>query len=525
MKILLVNPPYMDTVPEDVYFSITGYTVPHLGLGYIASFLEKNGFDVTFIECMAQGISLDDIKKLLQENDFKLIGISIYDGNRHNAFRLLEYIRKNNIQSVICAGGYTATLGYESLLKSMKALQYCILGEGELTMLDLANAVKNNANCCTIPGIAYRDSSGRVMVTEKRELIRNLDMLPFPIRKFYPARGEATILSSRGCKNQCLYCAIHSFYGSNCGHKFRNRSAENIFAEIEHIFQENPSIQTIGFYDDNFLAATSENTKRIERLCSLIIQSDYHVNLEITACADDINRSLPLLSQLKRAGLKRVFVGIESFVDRQLKYYRKHATVEDNLRALDNLRKFDLEASVGFIPMDPYVTLDEIKLNFTLLAENNIKDLIGDYVQPFSFSSALIGVANTAFRKELEEKGMYVANERGYIFVHDEVERYYQALRKWQRILRTITNKLYLVLVAKEKNLSIYSILKEQLSALMTFDIEYVLNLCDNITKISDQDIDGYNRPWIQSLQMLESAFDNAYDELREVIEKEYAAF
>lgn len=524
MKILLINPSYMKSPPNDVFFSVTGYTIPHLGLGYVASYLETAGFDVTVIECMAQGISNEDIYQLVELNTYKFIGISVYSGNKINSVRILNHIKKKHPDSFVFFGGYTATLAYTNLLSSNKFLDCCIIGEGEITTLELAKCVERGGTYDDISGIAFK-KSGEIIVTSPRKLITDLDTLPFPKRVFYSKRGEATIVSSRGCLNSCLYCAINAYYQHSEGKKFRFRTAENIINEIRYMIRENPNIKAIGFYDDNFLVNTKENNERINKLINLIRKYNLdYIDYYITVCADDICLNSNLLILFKEVGLKRVFVGIESFVERQLKYYRKKASVNDNIKALRILKEIGLEVSLGFVPYDPYVTIDEIIKNFTVVKEENPLDLSVDIDMPYSLSSALIAVPDTAFKKELEDTNQFVMNDRGYVFINGDVESFYHLKNKWVDSITDLIDKLFYLLIARDHDVEEYERLKILKAELIKIDIDFLLSLCTYVkTEINKrEEWNSYLNDWLSKVEHIQNSFNMAEIKYKGIWENEY---
>ena len=528
MKILLINPPYLSKPPKNVYFSISGYTIPHLGIGYIASYLQEAGYDVTIVECMRQGIDNKRICQLIKNDSYKMIGISIYSGNQYNSIRILNLIKKNCPDSFVFFGGYTATLSYNNLLTNCSLLDCCVLGEGEQTTLELAKCLSKQIPINNVPGIAYREGNN-VVVTEQRKLFDKLDMLPFPKRIFYSKRGEATIVSSRGCLNQCSYCAINAYYKCTKGKKIRFRSAENIIDEINYMLTENPNIRAIGFYDDNFLANIPYNRERIKLLLNLIKQYklDY-IDYYITVCADDICKNSDLLRMFKEVGLKRVFVGIESFVKRQLEYYRKNATVADNLRAIEILREMEIEVSIGFVPYDPYVTIDEIMENFRIVKRENLVDMGGDIDTPYSLCSALIAVSNTDFRKELEKKGIFFRNDRGYFFINENVEYFYELKKIWIDSIDDIVSRLFYLNIAREHDIDNYKILKQLKREFMMEDINFLLDLCDFVKfeGAKERDVwENFLKKRLHRLTHIKEGFFDAEKRYEDLLNNEYYEF
>ena len=124
-----------------------------------------------------------------------------------------------------------------------------VIGEPEQTIFELVRALEEGTkqNFKKIRGIAFNEN-GKKVVTPPRPVIEDLDSLPFPARhllpmdayfaaaKENPLRGEiskpwATMITSRGCPHNCVFCANHNFMGR----QWRGRSPENVVDEIEQL--------------------------------------------------------------------------------------------------------------------------------------------------------------------------------------------------------------------------------------------------------------------------------------------------
>ena len=107
------------------------------------------------------------------------------------------------------------------------------------------------------------------------------------------------------------------------------------------------------------------------------------------------------------------------------------------------MKKLNIDVAIGFVPYDPYVSLDEIEENFEYVRKLDLLGMAGDMDAPYSLSSALIAVAGTDFRQELELNKMFIPNERGYVFKSAEVETYYYLKNKWLDKTKDIIYNLF----------------------------------------------------------------------------------
>lgn len=506
IRVCLINPAYKLDPSEDSNYSMSGYTVPHLGLGYISSFLQEKGFTVDLLECMGQGISNNDVIEYIGKYNYLIIGISVYDENRINAMRIINKIRRIKPNVFIFLGGYSPTLSYDLVLRNFEA-DCCIVGEGEVTTFELIEALKNGNDFRKVRGIAYLDENN-IIVTEKRALIDNLDILPFPERAFYKNR-TLTMITSRGCLCNCIYCSIISFYRRNSGSSYRMRSAENVIEELKVLLKKYADCQFIWYYDDNFLQATEENRIRLFKLCSLLKDNHITIPFNITACSKDIVESEELLKELKAVGLNQVFVGIESLCQRQLDFYNKNTTVEKNIKAIKVLTKLGIKMNMGFIPLDPFVTVGELRESFENLQHYNI---LNDAYNIYSIHMQLISVKGTVLRSILDRKGVTKNNDRGYDFINNNIKMLYNVLGRWHKIILPMVCKSDSIAAYEKKNIKKYRRLNELYANLIRLDIEYVISLCNCIENkdFDDETIEEHLRYWRKKYNRLYEVFNEA---------------
>ena len=199
MRILLVQP-NIDTCYE--YAS-------SLGLRNLFQ-LCRNSYDVEFYYASTDQYKYA-IKNIIQK-EYDIIGIS---GQFTNAIpyciSYAEKIKKHYPSTIIIGGGNHATMAPEDLLNNN--FDYIVLGEGEVTFLELLNALKNKKDSAQVNGIAFLQN-GQVVKTAPRELIENLDSLPvihpdsFDDNRIYNFSGikYLNIETSRGCQYNCSFC-------------------------------------------------------------------------------------------------------------------------------------------------------------------------------------------------------------------------------------------------------------------------------------------------------------------------------
>jgi len=183
-----------------------------LGTAYLHSFLENQAHTVKSL--FLNSYSYDDCFKTVADTiqSFKpnIVGFQILTSNRVSTYQLLEYVHENYPDIKIIIGGIHTTIMYEQLLKKFP-FAIAVLGEGEITFAELAkNLFQSNADLREVDGIAF-NKNGSLVTTKTRDLIENLDDLPFPKHDIFLEDGKRTsacLLTTRGCPFSCSFCCL-----------------------------------------------------------------------------------------------------------------------------------------------------------------------------------------------------------------------------------------------------------------------------------------------------------------------------
>jgi radical SAM superfamily enzyme YgiQ (UPF0313 family) len=411
MDLLLVLPPALST-------NIDGLSVPkapRLGLAYLAAYIKQHGHSVLTLDCISEGLTLEEAATSIFVQDPLVVGITIIYNyvDFVPATELITLLREMGYSKHITVGGYTATLEWDTILCRFEGIDSVVMGEGEVTAEELLQCIKSGGNLSAIKGLALR-INGNPALTPPRELLQDLDLLPFPIRHANGMNGEAHISGSRGCYGACSFCSIQTFYGYGKGQRWRARSPGHIVAEMKEIMGTF-GVTNFYFVDDNFIGPGSSGRKRAVEFAELLIEDRMNVTFGISCRANDIERAA--FNKLKRSGLCSVFLGVESGVQRQLDAYNKQVTVEQNRTAIKILHELGLNVSAGFIPFDPDVTLEEFSRNVQFMRENkmyrNESGLYNLFVQLYPFPGTPV------YSRLLSEGRLSVETSReGYQLCH-----------------------------------------------------------------------------------------------------------
>lgn len=337
MKVLLVTTSF-----EDCHRSSSVQQNSHypLGIAYLHSYLEKHQHqvetlflnDYPFQECF------DKIREALTTFKPDYVGFNILTPNRTSSFKLIEHIHEN-YQCKILIGGIHVTVMYEQILQKYPFL-IAVIGEGEQTTRELLEASSNGLSLRSIKGIAFVDN-GIVTKTEARELIEDLDSLPFPKHEifFSEARTMGNLLTSRGCPFKCSFCVLDRVSQQ----RVRYRSVNNVVDEIEYMVKAFPQLQTIWIHDDNFFL---KNQRAVE-ICEEIVRRGIQKRFICSGRFKPFTKEL--VEALEKAGFVQILFGLESGSETILNSCHKCITRKDVIDALKLLRKSRIEATAFLI--------------------------------------------------------------------------------------------------------------------------------------------------------------------------------
>ncbi|MHA1682725.1 MAG: B12-binding domain-containing radical SAM protein [Promethearchaeota archaeon] len=342
---------------------------PPIGLGYLSSYLERHGYKCYILDLSILNIEEETLFQFIERKGPLLIGISALTAYYPSLVKLSRNLKSRFPNIPVVLGGVHPSSLPELSLKESKA-DFTVIGEGELTLLELAQCIDKRGDFGKIDGLAYLVDE-RLVTTNRRELIRDLDSIPFPSwEKINPLKYPkephgfllkyakvAPIITTRGCPFQCIYCASSKFWGR----RIRYRSAMNVVDEIEYLVKRF-GIREIHFWDDNLTMKSSH----IIAICREIIKRDLKVALAAPngIRVDTLNKVV--LKWMKRAGFHYLLFAVESGSVKVLKSAKKQTDLKIIARNAFLARDLGFYLNSYFIlgfPADTEETMDKtIKL-------------------------------------------------------------------------------------------------------------------------------------------------------------------
>lgn len=308
---------------------------PIEGTSYIATVMEDAGYDVEIIDYRTQNKPIEEIVK---DNNV-IIGISTFI----DAFGFLEdftkKVKEKDKDIPIILGGPFVSSAPQILLRNLSA-DYAVLGEGELTILELSDALAKQDNSAVnrIAGICYRQN-GKVISNPDRPQMMNLDILPLLDLKLWPTVKNNPYLerigfsSTRGCYSKCSFCF-------KIMRKVRQMSPER-FGEEVRSFVEKHSLKYAFINDLTFVLGR----KRTLKMCDELKQSGIR-----WACSTRVeNIDDELLGMMKDSGCEEIWYGFESVDQKVLDTNFKAITVEQIENAVKVTNKAGIKVMGNFI--------------------------------------------------------------------------------------------------------------------------------------------------------------------------------
>ena len=245
-----------------------------------------------------------------------------------NDCKVAEAIKQNRPGTKIgFVGAHAAVLPGETL-KASPAIDWVGRKEFDYTCKEVAEGRPIE----TIAGLSYRDKEGKIRHNPEREMIPDMDALPWvadvykrdlQIEKYfigYLLHPYVSLYTGRGCPAQCTFCLWPQTIG---GHKYRVRSAQNVADEMAYMKKIFPQVKEFFFDDDTFTANLPRAREIAKKLAPLGLP---------WSCNSRANLDYDTIKSFKDSGLRLFLVGYESGNEQILKNIKKGVTLEEMRR-------------------------------------------------------------------------------------------------------------------------------------------------------------------------------------------------
>ncbi|MFO7768376.1 MAG: radical SAM protein [bacterium] len=404
MKVLLIDPAPRQGVPE---------MYENLGVASLTAASRRAGFDTGMILTHVEGWSRKQLGRELMRRRPDVLGISLLSSHALPTLELLRGLKADGLESRVVLGGHFPTFNDARIMQDWPEVDCVVRGEGDITLVRLLETWRDGGDLAEVDGLTWREGAS-VRSNPARELVRDLDELPWPARD-YTERilrmgGTLNMVRSRGCYANCSFCSIASFYRIQSGSAWRQRSIGDVVDEMAHLSERWPEAE-LKFHDDQFIGPGRKGREDAMAFAeTLASREDIDLPLYIFARSDSVEPGL--FKTLKEAGLKSVFVGVESGSQRELDAFDKRVTVEDNRRALQILCDLDIRFHVGLIFFNPYTEMDDVTANMEFIEQT--RPLWGARGNILSVENRVIVYKGTPFWNRLMRDGRLEGDYMGY---------------------------------------------------------------------------------------------------------------
>ena len=364
------------------------YPTPRLTLGisYIASYIRQyNLADVEIIDFQFNA-NVKNTKKNIYQNLPHIIGLSVNFGQLDLLESFILEIRKiKNYKPVIVLGNVLSALCCLELLSKYPEVIIC-QKEGEVTMKKICESYLKGSDKKDISGIKYFDKEQKRIVSNQ-SVHFEIETLPIPaldtIEDLFKKGGVITAEFSRGCQyNLCTFCPrLHK------GAIYRSFSPKKMLSQwifFYHLLEKFNQPKNIFLADEEFIGNDflGSASTRLNQFCSLLEENNFQIKFDASCRGDqllDTKKTIDwhiergkLFKRLKKNGLNRLFLGVESGSNAQLARYKKGYNKDDIISSIRYFSLLGINLRFGFIFFDPLMTVTDIHENIMFLGRKDI---------------------------------------------------------------------------------------------------------------------------------------------------------
>ena len=395
----------------------------NLGLRYLAAAAMHHGHRVDIVTYNDDPTFLC---RTVRATAPSLVGFSlIFQYMAPKFARVISALREDGFTGHITIGGHYPSFDPEEILSRIPHLDSVVRFEGEGTLVELLRRLQSGKSWQDLDGLAWRDSNGKVFVNQVRPPIEDLDALPTPVRDDLNYEGDdiptASILASRGCPRNCSFCSIRPFYEAQGGPLRRLGSPVSVAGEMLDLYLHR-GVRVYLFQDDDFLATGRRARTWALELAQPVYDSPMRgrVAMKVSCRSDEVHEeTMRHLRDL--GGLTHIYLGVESGDEDGLRHSNKRLRVDAHLRAGEVLRKLNLSFDFGFMLLEPYSTLEQVRANTAFLER-----FVGDGWTVATFCRTL-PYAGTPLKSQLEREGRLLGTpfDPDYRFLDPRLDVFY----------------------------------------------------------------------------------------------------
>jgi len=348
LKVGIIVPPSPFVVPVGWEFV---HSAPFEGPSVVAAVFKGLGFETVILD---QRTNFDP--KVLAGGPLKkldLIGICTYSDSFPYLKEVIEIAKKESPDRLIILGGPLVTSVPRLIMQNTKA-DYAVIGEGELTLIELMDLILKKKDSLTkeeIKGLVWKDDEENPKLNPRRAQMHNLDAVPLQDLSIWPSvqkKGEVSEIymsSSRGCSGKCSFC-FRTMPVLNL------KSPERVRRELQYLKKH--KYRFVWWSDLTFI----EDKKRVHRLMDEVFDG---IDFRWSCFTRVDGIDLSVLKHMRDKGCDIVMYGFESITKEILDYFRKRVTRNQIIKAIMLTREAGLKIGGLFIIGGPGETTESLK--------------------------------------------------------------------------------------------------------------------------------------------------------------------
>ncbi|MDA2932735.1 B12-binding domain-containing radical SAM protein [Acidobacteria bacterium AH-259-D05] len=350
MRILLINPPFTGFGGLEGH----GGKAAPLNLAYLASYLREKDPEqiIGILDSEGLDYDFDETEQRIAKFRPDVVGMTMPTPAYVHVIEVAKRVKKLGREIQVVVGGPHPSAFPRECVEEEDNIDYAILGEGEISFYQLIQVLERGGSPESIGGLACRVSGAdSVRANPRGQLVQDLDELPFPARdllpldKYYPPSTKTVsgqlpgnMITARGCPYQCTYCETQVVWTR----KFRFRSPGNVVDEIQECM-EKYGIRQFNFHDDIFPMRRDRTIGICKEIQRRKLDISWFCMSRVNFVWEDV------MTEMKRAGCRKIMFGLESGDNEVLKIMKKEATVEQAREAFRICRRVGIGTMGSFM--------------------------------------------------------------------------------------------------------------------------------------------------------------------------------
>jgi anaerobic magnesium-protoporphyrin IX monomethyl ester cyclase len=368
LNYLLVMPRIVNSVKDSYGFP--------LGIAYVSACLKQAGFKLNTLNLnQIEGRVDEIIKDKIRQDRIDVVLTGGLSAEYCMIRTIIDAAKSVDTRIITVVGGGIISADPEIAMDALEHVDYGVIGEGEITAIELCDAIETSGDFSQVNGLIYPAKNGKAggmplfgkyIKTKPRKVIDDLDTIPWPdfegfnIEQYLAAtlgtagfNGGNTLamISARSCPFGCTFC-FHTI-----GRKHRSRSLEDFFKELDYYLSKY-EVKTLSINDDLF----GVKEERLIEFCKIMIEKNYGIKWMGAFRLTQVNPTM--LKYLKEANCSGMGFGLESADNSILKSMKKQMTIEQAEASLKMVADAGIAISACLIIGDPEDTLETAEVSF-----------------------------------------------------------------------------------------------------------------------------------------------------------------